>query len=198
MRNLLLTLVALLTINSLTVAQSTATDFRGFKWGSSIIQVKTNEKAGPWQINAAINNIDDILFFDDQLAGSDVTVIYQFNDNDKLINGTYVFGKKYSDPQLYLQDYEKFKKLLTSKYGKPLSDAEEWSSSTAPFIRDNYGQAICDGYLDLIAAWITDDSIINIVLLTLNSRPSLQIHYTAKTLNEFENKEVLDTSITKL
>jgi hypothetical protein len=198
MKNLLLTVGALLTINSLTIAQNSTTDFRGFNWGSSFTQVKSNEKAKPWDINDLANNKDDILFYDDQLAGSDVTVIYQFNDNDKLINGTYIFGKKYSDPQLYLQDYEKFKGLLTQKYGKPASDAEEWSSNTTPFVKENYGQAICDGYLDLITVWSTDNSIIKVVLLTLNNRPSLQIHHTAKKLNELENKEELKTALPKL
>lgn len=198
MKHLLLTISALISINSISVAQTSAIDFRGFNWGSSINQVKANEKSKPWQINEVTNNIDDILYYDDQLAGSDVTVIYQFNDNDKLINGSYIFGKKYSDPQLYLHDYEKFKELLTIKYGKPISDEEEWSSNTTPFTKENYGQAISDGYLDLIAVWSTDNSIIKIVLLTLNNHPSLQIHHTAETLSEFENKEALKTSLPKL
>lgn len=198
MKSLLLTISALITFNSFTVAQTSSKDFRGFNWGSSITQVKTIEKSKPWQINEVTNNIDDVLFYDDQLAGSDVTVIYQFNDDDKLINGSYIFGKKYSDPQLYLQDYEKFKELLTLKYGKPISDEEEWSSNTFPFIKENYGQAICDGYLNLITVWSTDNSIIKVVLLTLNNRPSLQIHHTAKLLNEFENKEALKASLPKL
>jgi hypothetical protein len=198
MKNLLITIVALITINTLTSAQSDKTDFRGSSWGDSFFHVKSNEKAKQIQIGEIANTTDDVLLYEDKLAASDVTVVYQFSDNDKLINGHYFFTKKYSDPQLYLHEYRKFKKLLTSKYGNPTVDEEEWSANTTPFAKENYGQAICDGYLDLIAVWSTESSIIKIVLLTLNDHPSLQIHYTTKSLDELENMEDLKKALPML
>ena len=153
MKKSILTIVALVAINILSDAQTSATDFRGFIWGSSLMQIQTGEKAKQIGTNEKVNLIDDVLLYEDQLAGSDVTIFYQFNDNDKLINGTYFFVKKYTDPQLYLQDYNKFKELLTLKYGKPKADKEEWSSNTVPFEKEDYGQPISDGFLDLITIW---------------------------------------------
>ena len=71
-----------------------------------------------------------------------VNVYFQFNDNDKLVNGTYSFLKKYADPQLYLQDYNKFKDILTSKHGKPILDKEEWNEKTTPFEKADCEQTI--------------------------------------------------------
>ncbi len=198
MKYLLLTIAALVTINRVSVAQNATTDFRGFNWGTSFSQVKLNEKAKPWESNDIQNSKDDVLYYDDQVGNSDVTVIYQFNDNDKLINGTYIFAKKYSDPQLYMYDFNKFKDLLTLKYGKPYLDNEEWSSNTVPFDKENYGQAISDGYLDLIAVWSTRTSIIKVALLTLQNSPSLQIHYTAISVGDLENKDLAKIALPKL
>jgi hypothetical protein len=196
MGKLLLTVMAVISINSLVIAQTSTTDFRGFNWGSSPAQVKATEQAH--QILTNVNGTDDVLVYEDQLAGSDVNIYYQFNDNDKLINGTYFFTKKYTDPQLNLQDYNKFKELLTLKYGKPEIDKEEWSENTVPFEKVDYGQAISDGYLDLITVWSTNSTIIKVSLLTLNNRPSLQIRYNAKSPGELENKEALKTALPKL
>ena len=44
-----------------------------------------------------------------QLAGSDCEIIYQFNDNDKFVGGTYNFTKRFANPQFYITDYNKFK-----------------------------------------------------------------------------------------
>ena len=139
-----------------------------------------------------------MLTYSDELAGSDVNVSYQFNDNNKLVSGTYTFTKKYSNPQLYIQDYAKFRQLLTQKYGNPRLTREEWSAYTTPNEKDNYGQAVADGHLTMYTSWTTVRSEIKIILLTRNSVPYLQIHYTARSLDELENKEQLQEALPKL
>lgn len=198
MKKSFLIIAALTVISCVSVAQTATTDFRGVLWGSSPSQVQANEKARQIPINEKEKSPDDVLLYEDQLAGHDVNIYYQFNDNDKLINGTYFFRKNYTDPQLFLEDYKEFKELLSTKYGKPKMDEEEWSSNTVPFDKDDWGQAISDGYLDLIAYWSTDRTLIKISLVTLNNHPSLQIRYTAKTLDELVNKEELLKALPKL
>jgi hypothetical protein len=193
MKDSLLAVAALITINSLTIAQTSKTDFRGFNWGDSLSEIKTDEKA-----KFVNQDKDDLLSYDDQLAGSDVNVNYQFNDNGKLVSGIYVFFKIYSNPQLYIQDFVKFKKLLTTKYGAPNLSKEEWSSNTEPSDKNNYGQAIADGNLTIYSLWTTDRSVIKITLIRHDNHPSLQIHYAAKTLDELENKEELSKALLKL
>ncbi|WP_188932697.1 hypothetical protein [Puia dinghuensis] len=169
------------------------TDFRGFSWGTSLAQVQSQEKA---QLVVKIK--DDELQYADLLAGSDCYVIYIFNDNDKLISGNYVFTKKYSNPELYLQDYNKFKDLLTQKYGKPVSDDTHFHSNAPSVEKHSYGQAISDGYLTMDAIWNVNGSLIKIALISTDRSPSLQIHYTSDSLNGLENKAALKQVLTKL
>ncbi len=168
-------------------------DFRTFTWGSSAEQVQTGEKA---KLIAKIK--DDELEYEEQLAGSHCNVFYIFNDNDKLISGLYFFTKQYENPQLYLQDYNKFKTLLVQKYGKPSSDLQTWNHNTPPTEKHNYGQAVADGDLALNAVWETANSTIKIKLISMDKRPSLQIVYTTRTLDEMENKENLKKALDKL
>jgi hypothetical protein len=173
---------------------SYAQDFRDFTWGNSLNNVQSGEKA---TLVAKVSN--DELAYKDILGGSDCDVIYIFNDNDKLASGLYVFSKKYSNPQLYLQDYNKFKALLTEKYGKPASEKENWNSTTTATEKHNYGQTIADGNLTLNTVWNTGRSVIKIILInTKDKQPSLQIHYTTQSLDELENKEELKTALKKL
>lgn len=176
-----------------TFAQTVKTDFRTFNWGASFEEVQSNEKAA-----FLMNDKDDMLAFKDQLAGYDCDVIYGFNDNDKLISGNYMFTKKYTDPQLYLQDYNTFKTLLVQKYGKPAYENENWNRNTPPLEKHNFGQAIVDGNLTLNTGWATDRSVIQIALTSFDKHPSLHIHYTTKSLDELQNKDDLQKALPKL
>jgi hypothetical protein len=193
MKKSLFIVVALVIINAITTAQISTSDFRSFTWGSSLNQVIKNEKG-----KFIKQDKDDFLLYEDQLAGSDCEVIYQFNDNDKLVSGTYIFTKIFPNPQLYIQTYNKFKDLLKSKYGNPKLSKEEWSANNTPTDNENYGQAVADGDLSLYSIWTSDRSIIKITLNNTNHGPSLQIHYTDKTLDEMENKEQLKNAMLKL
>ena len=168
-------------------------DFRGFSWGNPLEQVQANEKS-----KFVLKEKDDALEYADQLAGSDCSIIYTFNDNNKLISGVYVFTKNYSNPQLYIQDYNKFKGLLIKKYGKPKQEKENWGGNFANPDKERYGQSVADGNLTLNADWDTERSLIKIDLISSESRPSLRIHYTTRTLNELENKEQLEQALSKL
>jgi hypothetical protein len=181
-------------IGGISISRAQVADFRGFTWGNPLDKVQTDEKA---QFLFKVSN--DEIEYKDVLGGSDCDVVYIFNDNDKLTSGMYIFSKKYSNPELYLQDYNKFKALLTEKYGKPLTDKESWLNKITAAEKHNYGQAVADGNLSLNAIWNTDRSVIKIVLLTTNDkRPSLQIHYTTRSLDELENKEDLKEALKKL
>ena len=172
----------------------TINDFRGFSWGNSLAQIESNEKA-----KLILKDKDDALEYDDQIAGSDCIVIYTFNDNDKFISGAYVFTKNYSNPQLYVQDYNKFKQVLIQKYGKPKNDLKNWTSeSSGQLDKDKIPQSVAQGLMSLSADWETDRSLIKIDLIYSNNKPSLRIHYTTKNLAELEDQEQLKQALDKL
>ncbi|HWK07697.1 MAG TPA: hypothetical protein VNS58_28895 [Puia sp.] len=191
MKTILLSIVILTAALSSSFAQSN--DFREFSWGNPMEKIQTNEKA-----TFLIKVKDDELEYQDQVAGSDCNVIYIFNDNNKLVSGNYFFTKKYANPQLYLQDYTKFKTLLTQKYGKPTSDKETWGSHMPVAEKHNYGQAVADGYLSLNTVWTTDRTQIKINLINIDRSPSLQIQYITVALDELESKEELKKALIKL
>ena len=188
-------LVAIAVIfGSINISHAQTNDFRAFTWGNSLDKIKNDEKS-----QLVLKVSDDEVVYKDLLGGSDCDVYYILNDNDKLESGMYIFTKKYSNPQLYLQDYNKFKALLAEKYGKPASEKETWSANTTATEKHNYGQAVADGNLALNAVWNTDRSVIKIVLVTSNDKhPGLQIHYTTRSLDELENKEDLKAALKKL
>ena len=193
MKKLLLVFMTLITMVRVSVAQATVKDFRDFSWGSTFNFVKNNEKA-----KLISQDKEDLISYTDDLGGSSVEVNYQFNDDGKLVSGSYIFTKIHSNPQLYIEDYSVFKKLLTTKYGNPELNKEEWSSNTTPSDKENYGQAVLDKNLTLYSVWTTTRSLIKIILTTSDNRPYLQIHYTANSLDELENKEEFLKALKKL
>lgn len=174
-------------------ASAQSNDFRGFIWGSSIEKVQADEK-----VNLIYKLKNDELEYEDKLAGSDCNVIYIFNDNNKLVSGNYFFTKKYSNPQLYIQDYNKFKELLAEKYGKPASEKETWSTHMPVTEKHNFGQAVADGNLSLNTVWTTERSQIKIALISSDKHPSLQIQYMSLSLDELESKEDMKKALGKL
>lgn len=179
--------------SSLGVLHAQGNGFRGFAWGESIANVQAGEKS-----KLEFKEGNDELNYHDLLAGSDCNVSYIFNDNDKLESGVYLFTKKYSNPQLYLQDYNKFKALLTQKYGKPASEKKAWQNNTPSTEKPNYGQAIADGNLSMNTVWDAGNTTVKIILVSFDKHPSLQIHYTTKSLDELENKQALKEALDKL
>jgi hypothetical protein len=181
-------------MGAMNASKAQMTDFRGFNWGFNMETISSGEKAA-----LITKSGNDELQYKDKLGGADCDVVYIFNDNDKLESGIYIFSKKYTNPQLYLQDYAKFKTLLTQKYGKPTGDPESMNTANNDHIlKHHYGQAIADGKLSIFTVWNTERSVIKITLITIDKHPSLQIHYTSRSLDELENKEDLKNALNKL
>lgn len=88
--------------------------------------------------------------------------------------------------------------MLITKYGKAPSDNEIWDNNTPVQDKTNYGQAVADGKLSLNTVWNTHRSTIKIMLLTADSHPSPQIYYTALSLDELQNKDVINKALIKL
>lgn len=181
-------------IAGINYSMAQTTDFRIFSWGNPIEKVKSEEKA---RFYSAKN--DDELEFDDKLGGTKFKVLYIFNENNKLISGIYIFSKTYNNPELYYQDYSVFLKLLKEKYGKATNEKETWNTTDALYDKANKKQGIADKNLNLYAVWYTDRTTIKITLISIgNDVPSMQIHYTATSLDELQNEIDLKDALNKL
>lgn len=169
-------------------------DFRIFNWGNSIEKVKAEEKARFYSAKDG-----DELLFDDTLGGIKFKVLYSFTENNKLISGIYMLSKKYSNTELYYQDYTVFLNLLKQKYGKPTNEKETWNTADPLYDKANKKQAIADKNLNLYAVWNTENTTIKITLISIgNEVPSMQIHYTATSLDVFRNQIDLKDALDKL
>ena len=184
-------IILLMGINS---SYAQTADFRIFSWGNPMEKIKTDEKSPFFSTLKS-----DELEYDDKLGGSNFKVLYIFNDNNKLISGIYIFSKKYSNPELYYQEYSVFLKLLTEKYGKATNEKETWNTTDPLYDKSNKKQAIADKNLNLYAVWYTKRTAIKITLISIgNEVPSMQIHYTATSLDELENQIDLKDALNKL
>lgn len=184
-------IILILGVNN-SVAQTT--DFRNFNWGDPVEKIRSEENA-----HFFTRQKNEELQYDDKLNGTSFKVLYIFNDNNKLISGSYILTKTHSDPELYYQNYLVFLKLLTEKYGKPNNEKETWNSSDPSYDKTNKKQGIADRNLNLYSFWNTNRSNIKITLISIgNDFPSLQIHYTTKSLDELENQTDLQEALKKL
>lgn len=174
-------------------ANAQGPDFRAFNWGTSFSQVQYGESA------TLINNINnDELLYKDVLGGFNCEVAFIFNENKKLASGMYIFTKTYRNPQLYVEDYYIFKNLLTNRYGKPLAENEVWSNNVKPYDKYDFGQAVANDKLYLNTVWKTNRSEVKISLTNSNGKPTLQIQYTALSMNELLNMDIINQALKKL
>ena len=159
-------------IGNMSFSNAQITDFSAFNDCNQLDNVQSGEKT---QLLFKLSNNEQED--KDEFGGSDYKIEYILNDNDKLACGMYVFSKKYSNPKLYLEDYKKFKVLLTEKYGKPVIEKENWNNSSTITEKHNYGESVADNNLTV---WNTNRPVLKIVLVTTNEKyPGLQIHYTS-------------------
>ena len=168
-------------------------DFRGFTWGDSWEKIRAEEKA-----KFVTKKDKTEVEYKDVLGGKDIRIMYVFNEDSRLVEGVYIFAKKYNNPELYMLTYTEFSNLLTEKYGNPAKKKERWNSNDAAHDTTNLGQAILDGDLSLYTVWITDTVVIKSTLINEEGKPSMQIHYTTRSLDELENKEELRSALEKL
>lgn len=113
-------------------------DVRNVKWGDDMENVKQSETA------KYVGEDDKALIYSDTLAGSEIDLLYYFDDDYGLYRILYGFKAEHSATNLYVTEYETYKKTLTAKYGEPFED-EFLNNNDNPYIDDlealKYGMA---------------------------------------------------------
>lgn len=192
MRTLILCYLFLL-VQGIGYCQKQQNDFRGFTWGDSFDKVLSEEKA------KYVTRKDRIeLLYSDVLGGKDVKILYVFNGQSKLIETVYIFARKYNNPERYVLTYNAFSDLITEKYGTPTKQKERWISDDTANDKANPGQAVSDGDLSFYNVWMTDRVVIKSTLSNEVGKPSMQIHYTTRSLDVMENEEELRSALKML
>jgi len=163
MKKTVLSILFLLLVfaSTLSFAEESTTqeyDFKKFKWGASINEVKSVEGEPLFDGDVSGQNAEYIVY-ETSAVGLDMILGYYFCD-DGLYKVRYILAEEHSNDDLYIDDYEKFRSAMTKKYGKPLLDYVSWNDdSMKEYYQKNgksMGDALCYGYCSYITWYTTD------------------------------------------
>ena len=128
-----------------------------------------------------VESQEDALAYETKLADVSVSVVYRFED-DKLMRATYIGRQDYYHAENYLDDYAKFKRLLTAKYGNPTTDKEYWSDNVyrKSGKRRDLAMALKIGHLSLHSIWHTADTEIGLSVFGKEYEVSFGVFYESK------------------
>ena len=148
-------------------------DFGSARWGMTKEQVVASEKS------KLTRHEDNKLKYSGRYNGTGAELDYIFSGN-KLKSGRYILYGSSADEQVYIDDYNRVKSLLTNRYGKPQIDQELWANSTYKDNPDRHGFAVYIGHLSYKSTWITARSIIVLELKSNNYNIVLQAVYNRR------------------
>lgn len=182
----LLLIVVLLTCLTLTVfaTEEVKYDFRKTNWGMSIEEVKLTEDKKPG------GESDTAIAYKVKIDGKDFICLYQFLENKLFFSG-YNCKEEHTNYNIYIDDYEDLKEILTKKYGKPIKDEEMWDSFSEwelKAYKQNLGNSISVGFLTYFAIWETLTTRIELILDGDNYEINLRIRYISKELEGWVEK----------
>lgn len=152
MKKILTLLISFITLSAYAQIQGT-------EWGQNVNTVKesrTNDLILD-QNNGRVHILGEMT----ELLGYETTIGYYFID-DKLFQIAYIFAEEYSYENLYIDQYNEVKKVLTEKYGAPKTSFDPWTNDLYKDDPSQYGFAISLGHHRKISTWNTGEmSVIN-------------------------------------
>jgi hypothetical protein len=160
----------------------TRTHFRNTRWGMSREQVKASEAS------KLLKDDGRIIMYDGEVASLKTYVAYMFT-GDQLTRGSYQLLTKHSQQNDYIDDFERLKKLLVEKYGKPNKDIVNWKDSLYKDDPQKYGFAVSLGHLVYGATWETPETNIMVMLSGDNYKINLEVNYFGAKLMPVDSEE---------
>ena len=102
----------------------------------------------------------------------------------------YAFNESYVNPNKYIDDFNKIKKILSEKYGEPTNENIIWSNRLYEDDPSEYGFAVSIGHLMYISTWVfpNGSSIIHI-LSGENYKIEHSLGYLSPKYAEIEKKK---------
>jgi len=156
--------------NNLNLTPDKPYDFRKANWNMSKMEVEATEPLIP------IKKDENSIVYEDNIYGLKCAIIYSF-DNDKLLRGTIIITETHNDLNLYINDFNNIKNIMTYKYGKPSEENLVWRN---PEFKENiqmWGEAIKLGHLIIYSKWIYDNVLIHLQISSENEKIKLGIQY---------------------
>ncbi len=117
-------------------------DFRSATWGMTMNEVKALH---PGEI--AANQKPKSVNFDGKLAGLDVLIFYNFDEQGALFQAGYLANTTHTDESGYIADYEKLNALLQRKYPQSAKPEMTWKKRLFEARPERWGRAVMLGHL---------------------------------------------------
>ena len=146
-------------------------DFRNVNWGDDIETVKKSEKINPSQ------ETQNSLVYKVSVANeSNVLLVYNFDLNGKLYNGSYGFDYSTNSGQ-DIKRYDILKESLSEIYGKPNKDGISKISTLAdnPYISTE--ESLERGYIEYSTMWVNDKTGVVLNMSSKNYKTLTSIIY---------------------
>ena len=146
-------------------------DFRSVNWGDDIETVKKSEKINPSQ------ETQNSLVYKVSVANeSNVLLVYNFDLNGKLYNGSYGFDYSTNSGQ-DIKRYDILKESLSEIYGKPNKDDISKISTMAdnPYISTE--ESLERGYIEYSTMWVNDKTGVVLNMSSKNYKTLTSIIY---------------------
>lgn len=159
-------------------------NFRNALWGMSKDEVKASEDSTPTEENET-----GLLYSSVTVSNMSASVMYSFDEDEKLYQGFYLFTDSHTSYNLYIDDYKKLVGALTEKYGEPEWDRTKWKDDLYKGDENDYGTAVATGGLIYGAQWKSDDTEIDVVLKGDN----FDVELTCTYIDINNNKELDNT-----
>ena len=156
-------------------------NFRGSTWGDSRTEIiKLKGKPSPSK--------EGHFFYKNFVGPFSVLTNYEFV-NGKLSQGQYILQEMHDDKNLYIEDYNVIKNMLTSKYGQPVIDDVLWENEEFKSNKKKWGDALAAGHLTYHSQWETNDTIIEHRLIGEGSTASHGVIYKSTLMLEAVKEE---------
>lgn len=156
--------------------------FRKTKWGMTNQEVQKSEEEATF-----VKNSGDTLIYEGTVAGLYSYIAYNFIKG-KLVWTKCLITERHSNKNDYIGDYDRIKKMLTKKYGKPSKDEHYWRDDLYRNDFEHLGFAISLGHLVYYATWQTSETDVYLGLTGDNGQVELAVEYQSRSLKELSRK----------
>lgn len=156
---------------------------KGHTWGDSkeSVIIAEGEPEGTGMMDG---NVAEYIYYKSNVVGLDAMIIYYFT-SEGLCEIRYALNESHSNDALYIDDYNKVKEAIISKYGEPLSfvSGEHWDNNNhKEYYKDKKGAALSYGYLTYKDFFFAKDAEIVLKMSADNYNISTVIAYISSTI----------------
>lgn len=144
-------------------------DFRQVNWWMTRDEVKASEDGELFLLED-----EEMVAYAVNIINMDTFLVYYFDDKDLVWGSTILFRDEYENKDLYLRDFYYVRGVLTEKYGEPLLDDVRWVDGKEG---EESALEVMKGNLRYSVFWVTDNTVINLILEGQEQQILLSIDY---------------------